>query len=1453
MILNKRKNNIKTSILLVLLMSSFNLFGQTTYWGSGSRDWYPSGVDGVRAYLRSSTVTTNPESSWPFANTGTHYVYAKEGETIALASSVQATNINTLANIELYNPLGDKINIETHTGTGNTPGTRYGHISNRAAEIAGPQLKGATGDQGNRYRPIFYTVPIGGEGIYRVEFKSTYGQNGGNINYTVAANGNWTQGTNHAGIMAWDVSVINTTNTGFMSGRVYANVLNLSNGYTTPQNNHFYGLVYVLTKDGYTYRVDNNGNNGMFFTFFVNNNGFINENGLPRYTSLPTSTTSYLNGKVHNPNFQDGNGQITHKMFYSLPGKDLPETTSISYSSQPNTTTWLNGEVVEPNVTNVKLIGSEGIEGQVSNKGGYINFEADAQGHYTIEIESDVIPAEFVKRTLIGSSISGLNEIYWDGKAGDGTTLPAGNNLAKITVQLQGAEVHFPFIDMEYNTKGIIIELLDHEKLALATPVIESKSDIVYWNDGGNSNDPFYIPNGTSGNNSPFGRYSSPRNNSHLNGSTGISSNTNGHIWGQGASGTSGQFGDNRSIDTWTFIKGQKAEINTTVRTKVADLQVTELSADNTSEVIVNEIVTYTIKLKNGGPSDVENAPFHFVVPDGFIPAEGGFFTFSGAECGTEAVELAFDATTHTFKSELNLPNGCEVTYTIKVKVTGEATPGEGTLSAGIMRPYDVYDPDGTNTSDPENPLGDLEGAYDLDEFFYPPFDPFFEVEHNGQSGSNNVKEIQISIADCEEKVLFYEDFGISDLNNGNMGRSESAFMPANSFEFGNSYLQLPTPGGNPWDDNPIRNAARINDGFYAVVAPEFIKDGWFPDDGWDSWWPPAQNNGYQIVSDHTGNSNTATHKGAVMAINAGEVLAPFYENSVTVEPATLYKASFWFYLLPGEDPTKIALDIFDSETNQLLGTVETALMGGDVDPSYIGKWTEHTLYFLTGACSVNDVKFSLRNGYEGTQGNDYFIDDIKLVKWGCEIDEDFYVEIECPKPIATPDINQTPEGKPVNGNVLTNDSGEDITVTEITVIDEDGNSKTVTVPTTGTVTEDVYTLDENGDPVKTGTITIGSNGKYIFTPEPGYIGNVPVEYTITDTNGNTDTTTLTIEVIPTINPSQNSTPIAQDDAYTTVAGKPITSNILSNDSDVDGNTLTVTGATQGGTPIVIGTPTQVSGVDSEGNPVANAGTVTINTDGTITFTPAEGFVGEMNPINYTISDGNGGTDEANIYLNVLPDTGKNTTFANDDANTGKKGETLTGNVLGNDNDPEGNTQILTSVTIDGTDYPIGPDTEIVIPGKGTLTMNPDGSYTFVPEDDFVGTVVVEQTVCDDATPEAACDQATLYLTNVDSSVCFKPGNFISGSGLPTNVGITSLRLSNTDGWPQVREGAWIALESKTKGFVPNRLTTPQITAIPVANLVKGMMVYNITEDCLQINVDGTATGWKCFNVQTCD
>ena len=101
-------------------------------------------------------------------------------------------------------------------------------------------------------------------------------------------------------------------------------------------------------------------------------------------------------------------------------------------------------------------------------------------------------------------------------------------------------------------------------------------------------------------------------------------------------------------------------------------------------------------------------------------------------------------------------------------------------------------------------------------------------------------------------------------------------------------------------------------------------------------------------------------------------------------------------------------------------------------------------------------------------------------------------------------------------------------------------------------------------------------------------------------------------------------------------------------------------------------------------------------------------------------------------------------------------------------------------------------------------------------------------------------------------NVCYKPATTI-GTTEPTKHGITSLGRAGTENgnWPMVRNGAWTALEAKTKGFVINRIaTTALVEAIP--NPVEGMMVFDKEADCLKINTNGTSTGWKCFNTQTC-
>jgi uncharacterized repeat protein (TIGR01451 family) len=108
-----------------------------------------------------------------------------------------------------------------------------------------------------------------------------------------------------------------------------------------------------------------------------------------------------------------------------------------------------------------------------------------------------------------------------------------------------------------------------------------------------------------------------------------------------------------------------------------------------------------------------------------------------------------------------------------------------------------------------------------------------------------------------------------------------------------------------------------------------------------------------------------------------------------------------------------------------------------------------------------------------------------------------------------------------------------------------------------------------------------------------------------------TDSGTLYYEKAFTITVTNaNDPPVAVDDSDITPADTPVTIDVLNNDSDPDGDTLTVASVTQG-----------------------THGSVT-NNGGDVTYNPATGFTG-TDSFTYTVSDGKGGTDTATVTVNV--------------------------------------------------------------------------------------------------------------------------------------------------------------------------------------------------------------------------
>lgn len=119
-----------------------------------------------------------------------------------------------------------------------------------------------------------------------------------------------------------------------------------------------------------------------------------------------------------------------------------------------------------------------------------------------------------------------------------------------------------------------------------------------------------------------------------------------------------------------------------------------------------------------------------------------------------------------------------------------------------------------------------------------------------------------------------------------------------------------------------------------------------------------------------------------------------------------------------------------------------------------------------------------------------------------------------------------------------------------------------------------------------------------------------------------------------------------------------------------------------------------------------------------------------------------------------------------------------------------------------------------------------------------------------------------------ENCFCYKPGRTTGGSPLDTKVGITSLSRAGADDvdqWPMIRKGGWLALESKTKGFVVNRVLftdddnnplTPDVpVGIPATDFVEGMMVYDNTNKCMKmftLKKGDVSQAWHCISTQTC-
>ena len=141
--------------------------------------------------------------------------------------------------------------------------------------------------------------------------------------------------------------------------------------------------------------------------------------------------------------------------------------------------------------------------------------------------------------------------------------------------------------------------------------------------------------------------------------------------------------------------------------------------------------------------------------------------------------------------------------------------------------------------------------------------------------------------------------------------------------------------------------------------------------------------------------------------------------------------------------------------------------------------------------------------------------------------------------------------------------------------------------------------------------------------------------------------------------------------------------------------------------------------------PVSN-GVVSVSNDGIVTFKPAANYNGPIS-FNYTISDGEGGSDTAIVNGTVTPVN--DAPIANNDAFTiTEDGTTGPLNLLGNDTDPDGDTLAVTS--INGTQITPGSAQSIAV-NNGTVNISAEGEITFTLNANYNGTISFDYSISD--------------------------------------------------------------------------------------------------------------------------
>lgn len=248
---------------------------------------------------------------------------------------------------------------------------------------------------------------------------------------------------------------------------------------------------------------------------------------------------------------------------------------------------------------------------------------------------------------------------------------------------------------------------------------------------------------------------------------------------------------------------------------------------------------------------------------------------------------------------------------------------------------------------------------------------------------------------------------------------------------------------------------------------------------------------------------------------------------------------------------------------------------------------------------------------------------------------------------------------------------------------------------------------------VTNGTLTLAADGSFTYEPDADFSGTDTFTYRANDGADDSAETTVTIMVA-----NVNAVPVGVADEYTTNEDAALTvdaeNGVLSNDTDGDDDDLTATLVTD-----------------------ASNGTLVLNSDGSFTYTPDADFNGS-DTFTYRANDGTEDSAETTVTITIA--AVNDAPAAVEDSYTMTENGLLTTSagtgVLANDTDAEDDT--LTATLVSNVSH-------------GVLTLNPNGSFFYNPDNDYSGTDTFTY-MASDGVDDSAETTVTITITNVNNA-----------------------------------------------------------------------------------------------------